>query len=261
MKRRIEQISAVSAGGFPRTTTAMLATTAVLWTVLLNGWLPMPMVGAPGPMSAPGVPEAIGTANGVSGAVAYLLMWGVMMSAMMYPAMTPFVRRYVQQLDGTPARKSLAVGEFLLAYSFVWTVTGAVPLALDSLVGIHAAVTGNGRLVYGVMLGFVGLYQLTAFKHRSLRDCCTAVDAPAAMLGTGVRRGLRHGIKCVRCTWPIFALMVAIGSMNFFWMAVLTGVVTIERLPVWGEDIAIATGVTAGVAGMLVLFVGLPLFV
>ncbi|WP_162265550.1 DUF2182 domain-containing protein, partial [Haloprofundus marisrubri] len=143
----------------------------------------------------------------------------------------------------------------------VWTATGVVPLALDMLVDVHTLVTANSRLVYGAMLGFVGLYQLTTFKHRSLRDCCTTVEAPTATLRAGVRQGLRHGAKCVRCTWPIFALMVAIGSMNFFWMVVLTGVVTIERLPLWGEDIAIATGVTAGAAGILVLFVGLPLFV
>jgi predicted metal-binding membrane protein len=45
------------------------------------------------------------------------------------------------------------------------------------------------------------------------------------------------------------------GEMNFFWMVALTTVVTIERLPSWGREMAVATGIVALLAGLFVLVV------
>jgi predicted metal-binding membrane protein len=52
-----------------------------------------------------------------------------------------------------------------------------------------------------------------------------------------------------------FLVMQFFGEMNFFWMVALTGVVALERLPEWGRDVAIGSGVVAVLAGLVVLLV------
>jgi len=224
-----------------------------LWTALLGGWLPMPSL--PGPMTAPGVFEAGGTSNGITGALTYLLVWGTMMSAMMYPAMLPLVRRYTRASETDGRGTGVGVTALLLAYSSVWTAAGIVPLFVDAVVGIRGLTGAHGPLLVGGLGLFVAWYQRTDRKRSALRECCGSVsfDGDALSLEQGARKGLEHGVECVRATWPLFALMVVAGSMNPVVMLGLTLVVTAERLPAWGEEMATAVGVAAGVGGLAVL--------
>ena len=235
---------------FPWVAVAVLGSTVLLWVAVLAGWVPMPMPSAL-PPSAPGATEAAATSG--DAVVAYLATWGTMMSAMMYPAMLPFARRYVDSLDGNSLAVAVALATFFVAYSVVWTVTGAVPLAVDALVGIHGLVRAAPSVVYGGALIVVGAYQLSSFKRGALRSCCSRVAVEDPDPVTAARLGLGHGKSCVLATWPIFALLVLVGSMNVFWMTALTAVVVAERLPAWGDEIADAVGVVAAVAGVLVL--------
>lgn len=239
----------------PAAAVGMTAGTLLLWTVLLRGWLPLPSM--PGPMTAPGVPEAMGTTNGVVGVAAYLLMWGVMMSAMMYPAMLPLVRRYTDRLDGDAVTVGSRIVALLAGYSLVWTVTGVVPLLADALVGIRELAVTHGPLLLFAGGLLVAGYQQTERKRAALRDCCSTADVaePSLTVRAAARRGLRHGRECVLATWPLFALMVVAGSMNPVVMLGLTLVIAAERLPPWGEEVATAVGLTAGVAGFVALLV------
>lgn len=238
--------------GIPSVTAGVLGLALTLWIALFAGWVPMPMPGDV-PMSAPGAMEMAATAGGLGAVLAYLVAWGTMMSAMMYPAMVPFVRRYVRSLDATRTEVAAAVGTFLATYSLVWTSTGIVPVAVDALFGINDVATTVPSLVYGGLLVFVGVYQLSAFKHVPLRTCCGTVDVTDPDPVTAARLGLHHGRSCVLATWPLFALLVFAGSMNFFWMVALTAIVAAERLPHWGPELANAVGTLAAVAGVLVL--------
>ncbi|QLH84033.1 DUF2182 domain-containing protein [Halosimplex pelagicum] len=227
--------------------------TLALWTVLLGGWLPMPSM--PGPATAPGVFEAMGTSNGLAGALAYLLAWGTMMSAMMYPAMLPLVRRYTRESETDGWGAGAGVAALLLAYSSVWTAAGLVPLLVDALVGISGLTAAHGPLLVGGLGLFVAWYQRTDHKRSALRECCGSVsfDGDALSLEQGARKGIDHGVECVRATWPLFALMVVAGSMNPVVMLGLTLVVTAERMPPWEDEMATAVGVAAGVGGLAVL--------
>ncbi|MFC4551908.1 MULTISPECIES: DUF2182 domain-containing protein [Halorussus] len=244
----------------PEVSVAMAAATLLLWTALFDGWLPMPAMEGSMVMSDPGVPEAIATHNGVEGVVLYLVTWGVMMSAMMYPAMLPFVRRYVGSMEASPTGKASAAVAFLGTYSLVWTATGVVPLAVDALVDISALVANYGRFVVGGMLVVAGVYQLTAYKREALRTCCAGVCSHVPAFPDAARRGVEHGRRCVRCTWALFALMVVVGSMNFFWMLLLTAVVTLERFADRGGDVAATVGYAAIAGGLVTLLVGVPTF-
>ena len=81
------------------------------WLAMLRQWLPMPGMGSgmAMDMTDPGVPEMMATGAGFSGWALYLLMWGVMMIAMMYPSSVPLVRMYHGTLDEAGYIKRAAV--------------------------------------------------------------------------------------------------------------------------------------------------------
>ena len=240
----------------PDVPVAMATVTLLLWTTLYRGWLPMPGMDGSAPMSDPGVPEAMGTHNGVAGVAAYLLMWGVMMSAMMYPAMIPFVRRYVRSMTGPRVDAARAAVAFLGTYSLVWTATGVVPLAVDAVVDISAVADRFGAVLVGAAAVAAGLYQLTTAKRDSIATCCSTVSKREPSVRDAAERGVEHALSCVRCTWALFALMVVVGSMNLFWMLLLTAVVTLERFAPRREAVAATVGVVAVLGGAMLAVVG-----
>ncbi|WP_408957670.1 DUF2182 domain-containing protein [Natrinema sp. 74] len=242
--------------------TAMLGLDAVWWLLLYGGHVPMPgmqwlMLSAEIPMAAPGAMERavfhIGTLEAVVG---YTVMWGVMMWAMMQPAMTRFAREYTAAYRGSALGAARALVAFLGGYYVVWLGSACVPLLVNAVVpgGVYGLTREYTPFVIGGVLVLTGIYQVSRFKRSLLRTCCASV-APHADGATGaVRTGLHHGVQCVLTCFGVFFLaMVFFGEMNLVWMVALTGVVTIERLPSWGEELAVGTGVVSLVAGLLVL--------
>lgn len=144
------------------------------WVAIIGRWLPMPggVVDMPMQMSDPGVPEAMALSNGLTGVGLYLLMWGVMMVAMMYPSSVPLFRLYSTTLAGTTtAGKTARIGAFIGTYAFVWTLTGVVPLALNQLVSVATLMNAHGELLLGGTLLLLSGYQLSPYKYRCPRYC------------------------------------------------------------------------------------------
>ncbi len=249
------------------TVTGLLLLDALLWWLMYDGVVPMPgtawVTDRGIPTAAPGAIELgvfhAGTVDAVAG---YLVMWGAMMGAMMLPAMTRFARDYARAHTGSHLAAAVAVAAFLPAYLLVWAVSGAIPLAFHAVLpgGIYGFTRDHTTLVVVGALVLTGAYQLTAFKRAHLRTCCARVVPHDAGVREGFREGLDHGVRCVLTGFgPFFLLMPFFGEMNFFWMVALTGVVTIERLPTWGRECAVATGIIALTAGLLVALFGPPL--
>ena len=245
---------------------AMLGLDAVFWVLLYGGHVPMPgmtwlMMEAGVPMAAPGAMELGAFHVGTPGAVVgYLAMWGVMMWAMMHPAMTRFTREYAAAYDGDAAGVAASLASFLGGYHLVWALSGLVPLAFHGLFtllgyrGIYGVTKTHPALVVGGVLVLTGVYQLSTFRQDRLRDCCARIARHADAPATAVRRGLHHGVRCVLvCFGPFLLLMPFFGEMNVFWMVALTTVVTMERLPTWGREVGVATGVVSLLAGLVVL--------
>lgn len=248
-----------------RTTTTvfvMLGMDAVFWWMLYQGHVPMPgmmwiMNGLGAPMAAPGVMEAATFHIGTVGAfVGFFVMWGIMMWAMMHPAMTRFTRDYVDAHQGSAVAAGMAFLAFMTTYHLAWMASAAVPLAFNALLpgGIYGFTKAHTTLTIGGVLVLTGVYQLTGFKQSLLRSCCAKVKPHSHDVVKAFKEGLWHGTRCVLiCFGPFFLIMPFFGEMNFFWMVALTTVITIERLPTWGEEIASATGVVSLVAGLIVL--------
>lgn len=243
--------------------TAMVGLTAIWWTLLYTGRVPMPgmmaLMEEGIPMAAPGAMERGVVTVGTFGAVVgYIVMWAVMMWAMMYPAMTRFAREYADALRGSVPEIVASLIAFFVGYNAVWALSGVIPLGIDAVLpgGIYGFTQANTHLAIGGALVLTGLYQLSPFKLARLRDCCACVTSRDADPARALEEGITHGLSCVTVCFGVFFLVMPVfGEMNFFWMVVLTAVVTVERLPDWGRELAIATGVVAFLAGLVVLLV------
>jgi predicted metal-binding membrane protein len=239
----------------PRVALVTSVIAVLAWVAIVQRWLPMAGSGMGMRMSAPGAPEAMALANGPTGLLLYLLMWGVMMVAMMYPSSVPLFQLYYRTLDGvTAAGKAARVGAFMGTYALVWTLVGVVPLAVNAAVPIASLAGDRATLLFGGTLVGLSVYQLSPYKRQCLKHCRTPLGFLMEYHRPGVRgaarMSFRFSVFCVGCCWALFALMVVVGSMNVLWMAGLTVVLSLERAVSWGEQFARGVGVVAGVGGV-----------
>ncbi|WP_135302760.1 DUF2182 domain-containing protein [Haloarcula amylovorans] len=251
--------------GVQRIPTVALGTYVVAllaWIAVVERWLPMAGSGGGMQMSAPGVPEAMALSNGLRGVVLYLVMWGVMMVAMMYPSSVPLFSMYHRTISGaTRAGRAARVAAFMGTYAFVWTLTGVVPLAVNAVVPIATVADEHTALLFGGTLVLLAAYQLSPYKYRCLTHCRTPLGFLMEYHRPGVRgaasMSARFSVFCVGCCWALFAVMVVVGSMNVLWMAALTVVLSLERLVGWGERLASGIGVAAGIGGVALLLLAI----
>src|SRR5207247_7474083 len=48
-----------------------------------------------------------------------------------------------------------------------------------------------------------------------------------------VQMGIRHGVWCVGCCWALMASLFALGVMSVVWMAVVAGLIALEKTLPW----------------------------
>jgi predicted metal-binding membrane protein len=131
--------------------------------------------------------------------------WITMMAAMMLPGAAPAIARRVR-IAGT-VRAALP---FVVAYLAIWALAGLVAYALDR---------PHGTLAAGVVVVAAGAYELTPVK-RHFRDRCREDSGS----------GLGYGICCIGSTIGLMAMLVALGVMSLFWMAVVAVVACAQKL-------------------------------
>jgi len=179
----------------------------------------------------------------------YVGIWVTMMAAMMLPSAAPMVLLYAR-VSRERARRGQAAFVptwiFVAGYLAAWTAYGLVAY------GIYRAVVaaGTGWLAWdragpyvagGALIG-AGVYQLTPLKDVCLRHC----RSPLHFLLQGwregrtgaVRMGLEHGAFCVGCCWGLMVALFALGVMSLAWMAIVAGVILVEKLAPQGERLS-----------------------
>jgi predicted metal-binding membrane protein len=200
-----------------------------------------------GPWSGPG---ALGWFLGV---------WVVMMAAMMFPSVAPTVALYSRM-----TRRKSPVSPLLFAagYLVTWAVAGLAAFALVALVnrvgGDVLAWDRAGRWVAGTTLLVAAVYELTPLKDVCLGKCRSPLgfllgswrDGP----GGALRMGMKNGAWCVGCCWALMASLFALGVMSLVWMAVVAGVIAIEKTLPWRRIATYATTALLVLLGVL-LFV------
>ena len=191
----------------------------------------------------------------------FLGVWVVMMAAMMFPSVSPTVALYARMTMGQSVVRPLI---FALGYLVTWAAAGALVFGIGfvggQIVGDVLAWDRGGRWVAATTLIVAAVYELTPLKDACLGKCRSPLglllgswrEGPAGAL----RMGVRNGAWCVGCCWALMASFFALGIMSAVWMAIVAGLIAIEKTLPWRR---VATYGTAGVLLALgVLLLAIP---
>jgi predicted metal-binding membrane protein len=191
----------------------------------------------------------------------FLGMWTLMMVAMMLPSLVPMLGRYRRAVEPAGGMSlgglTVVVGT---SYLLVWTLFGMAAFPFGALLVMAQlrvpALAQAAPLAAGLIVVTAGIVQCTAWKARQLaccrgtatRDLRLATDA-----GTAWRHGLRLGRHCVACCASLTAVLLVIGVMDLWAMAVISIAISIERLIPASERAAQAIGVGVLATGLFLI--------
>jgi predicted metal-binding membrane protein len=185
-------------------------------------------------------------------------VWVVMMAAMMLPAVAPTIALYSRM---TRRRSPVWPVIFTAGYLVSWAVVGLVPFAVGRLV---SSLSGNwvawdhaGRYLAGATVIAAAVYQLTPLKEVCLAKCRSPLglllgswrDGPAGAL----RMGTKNGMWCIGCCWAMMTALFALGVMSIEWMALVAGLITVEKTLPTRRVATYGTAVVLLVLGVLIL--------
>ena len=191
----------------------------------------------------------------------FLGVWVVMMAAMMFPSVSPTVALYSRM---TKARSWVSPLLFALGYLVTWAAAGvlafAVAFAGGRVAGGVLSWERAGRWVAAATLIIAAVYELTPLKDVCLGKCRSPLGLLLGSWRDGragaLRMGLKNGAWCVGCCWALMASFFALGIMSVVWMAIVAGLIAIEKTLPWRR---VATyGTTAVLLALGVLLLAVP---
>jgi predicted metal-binding membrane protein len=191
----------------------------------------------------------------------FLGVWIVMMAAMMLPSVSPTVALYSRMTNGQSLVRPLI---FALGYLVTWAAAGALAFAVayagGRVVGDVLSWDRGGRWIAGIALIVAAVYELTPLKDVCLGKCRSPLGLLLGSWREGhsgaLRMGVRNGAWCVGCCWALMASFFALGIMSVVWMALVAGLIAIEKTLPWRR---IATyGTAAALLALAVLLFAVP---
>jgi predicted metal-binding membrane protein len=196
----------------------------------------------------------------------FLVTWVVMMSAMMFPSISPMVLMYARMASGQRERgkgdQAGATAFFVGGYLIAWTAAGLAAYAIYELVrslSIDAfSWDRGGPYLAGAVLIGAAAYQLTPLKDACLRKCRNPLMFLLGSWRSGrsgaLRMGAEHGTWCVGCCWALMAALFALGVMSLGWMALVAALIAAEKLLPRQAPASAGVGVVLLVLGLGVAF-------
>ncbi len=188
----------------------------------------------------------------------FVAMWVVMMVAMMLPSLAPTLWRYRQAVRSTTETRKVWLTTLVgVGYFFVWALFGMAVyppgVALSAVEMDQPAVARIVPLAVGVVILAAGAIQFTSSKAHHL-DCCRQAPGHGRVLpadgAAALRFGAGLGLHCIYCCASFAAVLLAIGVMDLRAMALVTALITLERLAPRGDLAARAVGVFVAGAGL-----------
>jgi predicted metal-binding membrane protein len=191
----------------------------------------------------------------------FMSVWVVMMAAMMVPSVAPTIALFARMAK---PRSPLAPVLFTFGYLGLWACAGAVAFAI----GVAVNRVGDqplswdhaGRWVAGVTIVVAAVYELTPLKDVCLGKCRSPLGFLLASWRDGptgaVVMGAKNGAWCLGCCWALMASLFALGIMSVTWMAVVAGLIALEKLLPWRR--AAAYTIAAFLLGLGVLLLASP---
>ena len=170
----------------------------------------------------------MGTATTLGSFPFFLSAWVPMMAAMMLPGTAPSVLRVA-----AASRRLLDVTRHVASYLGVWSIAGVV---------VFVMYRPHGTAVAGAITAAAGFYELTPVKGR-LRRICRDRSMP----------GWQLGLCCLGSSGGLMLVMVALGAMSLTWMAVVAGVLMIQKFVAPRGVVDVPVGLTIVALGLLLL--------
>lgn len=197
-------------------------------------------------------------------ALMMLAMWSAMMAAMMVPGASPMITAFatINRRRRERSAPYVPTAVFLLGYVIGWTGFSILATTLQCLLqmtGLLTTMMQSASHYWSAALFFAaGLYQFSPLKE----TCLTYCRSPDGFILTewldgklgAVIMGIRHGIFCMGCCAGLMLLLFAVAVMDLRWVAILTALVTAEKLLPRPTFWRIAIGVGLLAAGCLTWF-------
>ncbi len=187
----------------------------------------------------------------------FLGVWVVMMAAMMFPSVVPTVALYSRM-----SKKSrLMPLVFTSGYLATWAGAGVIAFMIGALgnhvLGGDLAWEQAGRPIAGATLIVAAAYELTPLKDVCLGKCRSPLGTLLRSWRDGwsgaFRMGTKNGAWCVGCCWALMASLFALGVMSVTWMAIVAGLIAMEKILPWRRAATYGTALVLLVLGVLVL--------
>jgi predicted metal-binding membrane protein len=163
-------------------------------------------------------------------------VWVVMMAAMMFPSVSPTVALYARM-----SRSRVLPAVFAGGYLATWAAAGVVAYLVAQTAarawGDALSWESAGQWIAGVTLLVAAGYELTPLKDVCLGKCRSPLGTLLGSWRAGwrgaFRMGLGNGAWCVGCCWALMASLFALGVMSVTWMAVVAGLIAVEKTIPW----------------------------
>jgi predicted metal-binding membrane protein len=182
--------------------------------------------------------------------VVFLAVWQIMTVAMMLPSSMPMVYM-LTYASRQQTRPRMVQAAFLAGYAVVWSAFAVAAFLGDTL--IHGLVDrwpwldANAYLIGAITFMVAGAFQFSPLKER----CLTACRSPFSFFVRYYRKGvgaawwlgLRHGAFCLGCCWALMLIMFGVGVGSLAWMAVLAGVMVVEKAIPGGQRLSPFVGI------------------
>ena len=181
--------------------------------------------------------------------VLFLAGWQVMTVAMMLPSSMPMVSMMIYA-SRRQRHTVAAQAAFLGGYALVWTGFACAAFLGDTqmhrLVDSWPWLSLHSWVIGATTLAMAGLFQFTPLKERCLKQCRSPFGFFVRYYRQGVgaawQLGLRHGAFCLGCCWALMLVMFGIGVGSLVVMALLTGVMVVEKTLPGGQRLSPLAG-------------------
>jgi predicted metal-binding membrane protein len=188
----------------------------------------------------------------------FLGVWVVMMAAMMFPSVAPTVALYSRLMK---QRSPLSPWSFVGGYLLTWAVAGLAAYGIAAtatwIFGDTLSWDKAGRDLAGATLLVAAVYELTPLKDVCLGKCRSPLGSLLGSWREGptgaLRMGAKNGAWCVGCCWALMASLFALGVMSLPWMAVIAGIIALEKTLPWRRVATFGTTALLLVLGVWLL--------
>ena len=175
----------------------------------------------------------------------------------MFPSVAPTVALYARMSRTGVAEPPVFTAGYLVTWAGAGVVAFVIGVAASRAAAADLAWDNAGRASPERHSSLAAVYELTPLKNVCLGKCRSPLGTLLGSWRDGwsgaLRMGLKNGAWCVGCCWALMASLFALGVMSVTWMAVVAGLIAVEKTLPWRRIATYGTALVLFVLGVLVL--------